>query len=261
MNKPTTILLIGGVATLSFVWSMLVHHRFTVESEARQAHIREQGQQLLRLTAERKQMADALDNLSRSGSRDYRSELANLRSEVESLRQRTNRLATVLKPVTSQPNSQSDSPADYLSGSTLDAMPALVRSREDTRKVASAILMYALQHEGRVPSDLGAVNGELQKITTGIGQAAIDTLESFELVYHGSLADLSGIPNGAVAVVRYPGIWTAPDGRAVRIYGMLDGHPKVVASGDNFRSWEARHVVDSTTSSSEDRIATSAAHK
>jgi hypothetical protein len=261
MNKPTKIILIGGVATLSFVWSMLVHHRFTVESEARQAHIREQGQQLLQLTAERKQMADALDNLSRLGSRDYGSELSNLRAEVKSLRQKTNELAMLLKLRTSPPSPQSDSPAGYLSGATLDAMPELVRSREDTRKVASAILTYTLQHEGRVPSDLSAVTGELQKITTGIGQAAVETLESFEIVYHGSLADLSGIPNGAVAVVRYPGIWAAPDGRAVRIYGMLDGHPKVVTSDDNFRSWEATHVVDSTTSSSKPRIAAPTAHK
>ena len=65
----------------------------------------------------------------------------------------------------------------------------------------------------------------------------------FEIVYQGSLDDVQGIPWGSVAVIREQQPWPGPDGRMVRIYGMMGGAGQTVESDDNFQSWEAQHVI------------------
>jgi len=65
----------------------------------------------------------------------------------------------------------------------------------------------------------------------------------FEIIYHGSLDALEGIPEGTVAVVRSRQIWQTQNGKPGRIYTFLDGHGQQVGSDDNFKSYEALHVI------------------
>jgi len=65
----------------------------------------------------------------------------------------------------------------------------------------------------------------------------------FEIIYQGSLDNLQGLPSESVAVVREQQPWPGPDGKMTRLYGMMGGIRQMVASDDNFQSWEAKHVI------------------
>ena len=108
----------------------------------------------------------------------------------------------------------------------------------DARDLGLAFSEYADDHQGHSPENLDQLASYLTKHSlswSGTNQ--------FEIVYHGSMDDLKGIPNFAIAVVREVQPWTTPDGKMMRVYGMAGGVGQIVSSDDNFQSWEANHVI------------------
>ena len=65
----------------------------------------------------------------------------------------------------------------------------------------------------------------------------------FEMVYQGSLKELTSIPDQVVALLRERQAWPTPRGKWARIYVMANGFVKVVESDDNFQSWDAEHII------------------
>ena len=107
----------------------------------------------------------------------------------------------------------------------------------DARNLSKAIRSYAQEHEGEVP--------------TSFDQAAAFFYEDqdppqadgFEIIYQGSLKELTNIPLRAVALIRERQAWATPSGKWARIYVLADGHLTVVESDDDFRTWEEGHVI------------------
>jgi hypothetical protein len=74
-------------------------------------------------------------------------------------------------------------------------------------------------------------------------QYPLSGTNEFDIVYHGSLDELKGIPRGSVAVIRERRIWIAPSGKRARVYGMANGASEIIESDDDFKAWEAEHII------------------
>ena len=112
----------------------------------------------------------------------------------------------------------------------------------DARNLAQAFLMYASDHGSQFPPTLDQVGPYLRK-----QNLSLSGTNEFEIVYSGSLDELKKIPSGSVAVVRDRQTWLAPSGKTARVYGMANGAGQIVESDDDFRSWEAEHILPSPT--------------
>ncbi len=68
------------------------------------------------------------------------------------------------------------------------------------------------------------------------------TPDHYEIMYQGSLAELSNAP--AIIIIREKEPWQTPDGSWVRAYGFADGHSEIHKATDgNFEAWEAKHMM------------------
>jgi len=106
----------------------------------------------------------------------------------------------------------------------------------DARNLTTAFVMYASDHQGRFPSSL-------DQVAKYLAQYPLSGTNKFDIIYHGSLDELKGIPRGSVAVVRERQTWIAPSGKRARVYGMADGHSEIIESDDDFKAWEAEHII------------------
>jgi len=44
-------------------------------------------------------------------------------------------------------------------------------------------------------------------------------------------------------VIRERQTWIAPSGKRARVYGMADGRSEIIESDDDFKAWEAEHII------------------
>src|SRR2546426_4809081 len=75
------------------------------------------------------------------------------------------------------------------------------------------------------------------------GLASLAGNKEFEMVYQGSINELTNVLLKAVSLIRERQAWPTPDGKWAKIYVMADGWATIVESDDNFQSWEAAHVL------------------
>jgi hypothetical protein len=247
MRLPNSkIYFVAGLVASSVAASLILEHKASAASHERDILFQQQERRLAELAAKQQQSSNAaVQQAVAPAVEDHAVELAKLRAQVKALREQTNVLDRQLEQSSPEPVSLDAAAPENYTQEYQDKLLSAAGAREyDTHKLATAILIYSLEHD-RVPTNVDSVASELDKVTRGIGQLPIAGTNQFEFVYHGSFSDLSGIPKGKVAVVRHREIWTAPDGKPARVYGMLDGHTQIVTADDNFRSWEAEHVVDS----------------
>ena len=112
----------------------------------------------------------------------------------------------------------------------------------DAVNLSQVFLMYASDHQGRFPSNFDQVATSLRK-----EKMPLSGTNQFDIVYRGLLDDLKGIPGGAVALIRERQTWIAPSGKSARIYGLANGSSQIVESDDDFKAWEAEHLISSAT--------------
>jgi hypothetical protein len=238
------IYFVAGLVASSVAASLTLQHKAAAASREREILFQQQERRLADLAVKQDQRSNAVRRAAAPAVEDHAVELAKLRAQVKALREQTNVLGRQLEQNSPERTSLAAAPENYTQEYQDKLLSAAGAREYDTHKLATAILIYSLQHD-QVPTNVDSVASELVQVTRGIGQLPIAGTNQFEFVYHGSFSDLSGIPKGKVAVIRHLEIWTAPDGKMARVYGMLDGHTQIVTSDDNFQSWEAEHVIDS----------------
>ncbi len=113
-------------------------------------------------------------------------------------------------------------------------------SFRDAQNLGIAARRYARKHQGEVPLGFDEAAAYFVK-----GYPAPETSD-YELIYRGSLNDLTNIPGQAIALIRQRQPWPTPGGKRARIYVMADGQVRVVESDDGFQAWEAQHIVPPT---------------
>ena len=105
------------------------------------------------------------------------------------------------------------------------------------RNLRSAFSKYAREHGGDFPSSLDQVLPYFRE------DDPVPHADEFEIVFQGSLRELTNLPLQAVAVAREKEPWPTPGGKWARIYVMADGLPLVVESDDDFQVWESESVI------------------
>ena len=93
-----------------------------------------------------------------------------------------------------------------------------------------------MEHNGDFPSSLS-------RATNYFPTGQISGTNDFDIVYAGSLRDLSNVPAESVALIREREPWQTKDGKWARVYGFADGSASRVESDDDFRSWDAQYVL------------------
>ena len=229
-----TVLVIAGLGV-----SVAIHGRNQAGFRERDALSRQQDKQLADLTAENQRLSNLVARAASASAQDPSAELAKLRAQAEALRKQTNELAK-LSPPRQQPHSSraaaspTTHPPEYW-----DQLHQIMGARgTDARNLATAVSEYAAQHQGHAPHSLDELDPYLGKA----GRPLSGT-NQFEIVFQGSLDQLQGLPPGEVAVVREQQTWLTPDGKTARVYGLNGGIGQVVASDDNFQTWESKHII------------------
>ena len=266
------IILIGAIAIAGSTASLVIQHQAQGRIGTNEAVLRQQVNQLADLQLEQKRRSNRLAQANSSPAGDQTAEMMKLRSQAQALRTQTNELAKQRagdrrwRPghTDSRPDSSTGfhgfSPvasADIVSDSNSDeykvqlykiacAAPHSLplsnnRTMDDARHLSSAVRKYASEHQGEFPSAFDQVGPYLN---VGFYKDYEPPQTSqFEMVYQGSLSELTNVPLQAVALIREQQAWPTPGGKRARIYVMAAGEVRVVESDDNFQSWEAEHII------------------
>lgn len=237
MTKLTITMIVATVA-VSLTVTMILHRNAQAKLLKNDAALNQQGEQLAKLVAEQGRLSNQLAE-ARSATNDRSGELARLQSQAQALQKRTNELGSELKSnrparLSPIPPKSEPPPPEYFA----QLHRAAGAKPRDAVHLSQALAKYAWEHQGRFPSNLEEVTTYLQK-----EKISLSVTNQFDIVYWGSLDDLKGIPGGAVAVIRDRQTWTAPSGKPARVYGLANGSSRIVESDDDFKAWEAEHIV------------------
>jgi len=230
---------LAAIAIGGLVASLIIHHKSQVNFRENETLLRQQKEQLAALAAENQRLSNLATRTNPAPPDDSAAELTKLRAEADTLKKQTNALAIQLQkstaphPSSPTPVPESHSP-EYWTQYSKQLHQMAGSKSTDARNLASAFFEFASDHQNQAPSNLDQLASYLAK-----ENLALSGTNQFEIVYHGSLDKLEGIPNGTVAVVRDQQTWVAPDGKLVRVYGLANGVGQFVTSFDNFQSWEA----------------------
>jgi len=229
------VVVIAGLAL-----TMITRHPSQVKFRQNEILLQEQAEQLATLTAERDRLSNLVANAANDAASDgHATELVKLRSVAEALKKQTNDLSRQLeKRHASVPSRPAPAPESHTPEYWQQVQQLAGSKPWEARDLASAIVSYASDHQNQCPSNLDQVASYLAK-----AKLTLSGTNQFEIIYQGSFDRLEGIARGNVAVLRDRQIWAAPDGKLMRVYGMADGTGQTVPSDDNFRSWEAEHVI------------------
>jgi hypothetical protein len=239
MTNFKMILIIATVA-ISLAVTLILHRKAQAKLRENDAALHRQDEQLTELVAEQETLSNQVAE-AKSSTNSQLSELVRLRSQAQALQKQTNELEEQLaskRPArASQPASKPEPrPPEYW-----DQLHHLAGAKgRDAKNLSEVFVMYALDHQGGFPSNFEQVETYLRK-----GKMQLSGTNQFDIVYRGSLDELKGIPGGVVALIRDRQTWTAPSGKQARVYGLANGSSQIVESDDDFKAWEAEHIVSS----------------
>jgi ElaB/YqjD/DUF883 family membrane-anchored ribosome-binding protein len=237
MTKLKITLFIVSVV-ISLAVTLIVHRIGQAKLRENDAALHRQDEHLTELLSEQQRLSNLIVE-AKSSTNNQLNELAKLRNQTQTLQEQTNELMTQLKnnqqSRASQPASKTESyPPEYYE--QLFRMAAAKPT--DALYLSTVFLMYVSDHQGRFPSSFEQVAPYLRK-----KKMSLSGTNQFDIVFRGSLDDLKGIPRGAVAVVRDGQTWIAPSGKQARVYGLANGTSEIVESDDDFKAWEAEHII------------------
>jgi hypothetical protein len=236
------IISVAGLAIAGVAASLMIQHASHRKFLERDDLLRKQGEQLAALTAEHQRLSDLAAHAQDEQAVDHTAELAKLRREAEALKKQTNDLVL---PMEKSRASRISRPAPNAELSPQEFQERM-RHMWEARDAATAFLQYAGDHQQQFPSNLDQIASYLAK-----ENRTMSGTDQFDILYQGSLDKLDGVPLGAVAVIRSQQTWQGTNGNMTRVYGLADGHSQVVASDDNFQSWEAQHVISPPSNASQ----------
>jgi hypothetical protein len=248
MTRARAIFL-GVIIAAGVAASLLIDQLGRRRALENDALLRHQESQLTQMALENRRLSNLVAEAKSAKSRedDRLAEVARLRAEAESLRQKA-----------SQRNREVPGPHRLSGAQVFSTSDSSVRDHNDVGvrrmgggrvgdaiTLAQAMRLYAKDHEGKFPSSLEDVSPYLPKDSSD-SQSWYHPLtgtNEFELVFQGSLTDLTNIPPHRVALIRERQPWPTADGKFGRVYGCADGAATTVISDDNFQSWDAQHII------------------
>jgi hypothetical protein len=244
MKHPRRILAIAAVTAGAAALCFLQHQAASKSRQGASAFA-QLASRSSELKAENQRLSDSLTQLEISGSDSHTNELQRLRQEAQALRGQLDRIERNQlaghHPTTAQPNPEPGSTAPENEAHFAEQTASKAR---DAHPFNLAIAKYPFLNDGAFPSSFEHLAGILSNSPKEFKWAATN---EFEIIYTGSRNDWTNIPWGSVAVLRERQPRKSPSGKWVRVYGMGDSHTQVVESEDNFRSWEALHVIPPPT--------------
>jgi RNA polymerase sigma factor (sigma-70 family) len=225
---------LGAVVLAGALTAVVVQHQAQAALGAQDEALRRQSAELARQQAEN----DRLSALAQdAGSRaNNLADLVRLRGEVAALRQQT---SVLLEDRRSTGRSAQQATGSF----------SLLQMREEqqqwgiarlnyTRQWLLAFHMYANDNNDQFPTGFEQAR---QYVGNEILTATNLTTDQFEILYHGSISNLSSPP--LVVVLREKQPSQGYDGRWSRAYGFADGHSEITAPADgNYDAWEKRHI-------------------
>ena len=229
-----TAVTIAGMAT-----SLMVERRARFKLGETDEFRRQQTTQLAELAAEHQRLSNLLTGARGAPTGDQVGELQRLRTEVEGLR----KIVKVLEDdqtersrlsATRTHSDKESHPPEYWQ----QLHQRAGGKPKDAVIVSSVICKYARNHQGQFPSSLDQIAPYLLR------EPGLTGTNEFEIVYQGSLDQLTNVPLQSVAVIRDRQSWQAPSGKMAKVYGMAGGIGQIVESEDNFQSWEAEHIIE-----------------
>ena len=234
-----------GAAVLAggLVASFLIRHHAHVQLHRLDERAREQEEQFAELTSEHQRLSNQVAQAANSAVEPPTAELERLRRQAAALEQRTNLLAKEVQARAREQHAHLETrpphPPEYYQ--QLRRMSA--GKVADARTLGLLFATYAVDHQGEFPTNYDEVSAYLtqqHQTLTGTNQ--------FDLLFRGSPGKLA-IPRGEIAVLRERQAWPGPDGKMTRVYVMADGSVQTIESDDDFKAWEAEHVLPANTTS------------
>jgi len=256
------IISVGVCMVAGIMASVLVQWHAQSRFDESDALLKQQDNQLAELAAENQRLSNLVAHAEQhvrteansALPNDRLTELEQLRAKAEALRKQTDQLTKDVAQKRRQAGTQFYSAGDFNLldhnreiNITVAGGPRADGRLNDARGLTAAIRKYADEHQGEFPPDLNPVTPYLPKPLEANSpswvNAPLTGTNDFEIVYQGSLTDLSNIPPRRVALIRERQPWLTADGKWARVYGYADGAASIVESDDNFRSWEAQHII------------------
>jgi len=253
------VLSISGIAV-----SLAVYRRAQARVHEQDGMLTHQNEQFLELMAEHQRLSDLLtragDGTNHSPANEETAELQKLRAEAEALRKQTNDLAmrgarepqTPSLPKVATRNARYGNALNVVSDSDSDeykqqlyglgrafphSSPSNIDGWRDAQNLAESFRSYANENGGQFPASFDEASSYLFK------EYRAPQSTDYEIVYHGTLSELTNIPGKAVVLIRERQPWPTPNGKWGRLYATVHGSVKVVESDDNFQAWEAEHII------------------
>ena len=233
MKKAPIVILFAGGAAL-FLW---LQRQSEARVRAENSELREQLQQLVGQNQQLSNQVSAQLSGPPVAATETERELMKLRGEMNRVRRELAEAQAQVKLEVSRQHVQQKATEQAESSRELG-----IAKLNFTKGWLLAFWNYAQQHEGKLPPDFESAKSFATEAATTQANLAP---EQFEIVYNGSLNDLTNAPS--VIVVREKQPWqTAGDGWS-RAYGFADGHSEIHKTPDgNFDSWEAQHTATPT---------------
>ncbi len=230
--------LIFATGAISAGIALFIHQNARVKMRENETALRQQESQLNQLLTEQQRLSNQVAE-AKNSTNSQLSELTNLRNKAQALQEQTNKLGIQVKSNRQLRASQravadESRPPEYYQ----ELFRVAGAKPIDGRNLTTAFVTYASDHQGRFPSTL-------DQVAKYLAQYPLSGTNQFDVIYHGSLDELKGIPRGSVAVIRERQTWIAPSGKRARVYGMADGRSEIIESDDDFKAWEAEHIISS----------------
>jgi hypothetical protein len=242
--KTVRTFLVIGIALVGTAASLMIQNRAESQLAANDAVLQQHENELHALLLEQRRLSNSLAQTKVSLPADRINEIRKLQNEAEALHKQTNELAQQRQQLASSPtavSAPSQPPRLYPQEYYVELNRLTAGKTKDAKAIVYAFGWFARENDGAIPStiDLARLDPYLRK-----GNMSLTGTNEFEVVYHGSLHELSNVPPQAVALIRERQPWLAPSGKWARVYGMVaNSMPQVIESDDNFQSWEAEHIV------------------
>lgn len=235
----TQIILVGALALGSLAISLIIEHRSQTALASQAMDLHRQQAEMAALLGDRERLTNRLAHAAEQRQKEALAELATLREEAGALQKRIQQRTEKQAAQAASQTTTAPAPAVPKSPEYFRKLHQLAgTSNPDAMALGMGIRLYANDHQGQVPATVDDLKPYLLK-----AEMPLAGTNQFDIVYHGSMEALAQVPGSAVALTRDRRIWTAPSGKSARVYGMADGSARIVESDDDFRSWEAQHLV------------------
>ena len=259
------IIITAATVLAGVIASVQIQRRTNARLADGESELRQQARRIAELKDGNKRLSDSVTAgmaASRNSKRaeppgSDRAEVAELRAKIEALRQQTNELEQLREQLAEQ--RRLEGTRSYTTGDSnllnysrgrrvsFPGGPREPGKLNDARALAAAIRKYATENEGRFPVALAEVERylpeSLKEDSPPWANAPPSGTNEFEIVFHGSLNDLTNIPLRRVALIRERQPWQNEEGKWMRVYGWADGSSELVESEDDFASWDAQHII------------------